>query len=244
MTALRAGTIILAGGLGTRIRAIHPSTPKAMIPVAGKPFIEWIIRSFLARSLARFVISLGYLSGVALDYFNQRPFDGALISTVCENEPMGTAGAFILAQETIPENDPLIVVNGDSLVMCDLMAALEMAAPEEVDGVIVGVRVEDTEQYGTVTTDDDGLLMSFQEKKEGQGIINAGIYILKRRLLGRFPEKRPLSMETEAFPLLLGGGARIMVCETDAPFIDIGTPEGLAKAQSFVNKYILSGDGI
>lgn len=235
-----ASVIILAGGLGTRVRALYPHLPKPMIPVAGHPFIEWVIQYFMRQGLRRFVISLGYLSHIAEDYFRQRPGDEATIITICESAPLGTGGALLMAaQQAI--SDPLIVANGDSLVLADLSPVLEILERPEADGVLLGVLVEDTSRYGALKVATDGKLLSFQEKWASRGLINAGVYSFKRRILKYFPEHTPLSLETDVFPALLERRAKIFVCSCDAPFLDIGSYESLQEAERFIERYFSLG---
>ncbi|OLE45615.1 MAG: hypothetical protein AUI36_22515 [Cyanobacteria bacterium 13_1_40CM_2_61_4] len=92
----------------------------------------------------------------------------------------------------------------------------------------------DAARYGTLAFDESRRLLRFEEKRPGAGVINAGVYLLKPELLTRFPSARPLSFEKDVFPSLLAGGARLRVHATDAPFLDIGTPESLALAESFI----------
>lgn len=235
--------IVLAGGKGTRVRALYPDIPKPMIPVAGRPFIEWIIQYFARQGLKKFVISLGYLAHVVQEYIEQRPFDGALITTIYEPTPLGTGGAILLAQQVIPDSDPFVVTNGDTLLLTELSRIGEMLELPWVDGVILGVQVRDVSHYGAIKTSDSGLLLGFHEKRQaGCGLINAGVYFFKRRILSYFPRRFPLSMEMEVFPALLEKGAKILVYACEAPFLDIGAPQTIHEAESYIKQYFLSED--
>ncbi len=120
----RSAAIILAGGQGTRIRELFPNVPKPLIPAAGEPFIEWVLRHASTQGIGRFVISLGHLAEVGQDYFRNRAPDGLTIRTVVEREPLGTGGAVEWAQRTAASNaDPLVILNGDSLVLADYAPA-------------------------------------------------------------------------------------------------------------------------
>lgn len=229
--------IILAGGRGTRISHLHPNLPKPMIPAGGRPFIEWIIRYFQSQGIRQFVISLGHLAEVAEGYFCERPADELSIKTVRETEPLGTGGGFVYAQQLAGGADPLILANGDSLVLADLQGAWRLLDDPSVDGVVLGLDVEDASRYGGLQVDPAGRLLRFSEKQPGQGLINAGVYFFRRRLLASFPEKRPLSMELDVFPELLRQEAKLMVHRCCAPFLDIGTPESLAEAEPFVARH-------
>jgi D-glycero-alpha-D-manno-heptose 1-phosphate guanylyltransferase len=226
--------ILLAGGFGTRIRELYPDVPKPMIPVSGKPFLEWAIQYWVRQGVRRFVISLGHLAEVAERYFASRPDDGLEIVLVTEPHAMGTGGAVLYAGRVAELSDPFIVGNGDSLVLAETYAAQQRIAAAGVDGVVLGVRVPDTSRYGSLAIGEDARLLGFREKQPGEGVINAGVYFFRRAVLDRFPAKQPLSMEVDVFPSLLNAGADLRVVAVDAPFLDIGTPESVVQAESFV----------
>jgi D-glycero-alpha-D-manno-heptose 1-phosphate guanylyltransferase len=103
--------------------------------------------------------------------------------------------------------------------------------------VLLGVEVQDASRYGSLAADAAGRLLGFAEKRPGRAVINAGVYLLRRRMFNWFPPQRPLSMETDVFPSLLARGARLHVETARAPFLDIGTPESLAQAESFLRDH-------
>jgi D-glycero-alpha-D-manno-heptose 1-phosphate guanylyltransferase len=265
--------IILAGGQGTRIRGLYPQLPKLLVPAAGEPFVEWILRHLAAQGIRRFVVSLGYLAEVAESYFRNRSADGLepvskrsgtvpilrsqrskmglspsprtvlkpvlTIRTVREATPLGTAGGFCLAREIgAPDAELLVVVNGDSLVVTDFAAAWRLLDDPTIDGVVLGVEVLDASRYGRIDVDHRNRLLRFCEKQPGHGLINAGVYFFRRRLCEQFPKRRPLSMELDVFPELLAAGANIAVARCEASFIDIGTPESVAGADTFIEHHL------
>ena len=232
-----ACAIILAGGRGTRISHLQPHLPKPLIPAGGKPFIEWVVRHFGSQGVGQFVISLGHLAEVAEAYFSQRPDDGMSITTVRETAPLGTGGGFLFAQQAASDADPLLVANGDSLVLADLSGVWRLLADPAVDGVVVGLEIDDASRYGGLDVDGGDRLLRFAEKRPGAGLINAGVYCFRRRLLAAFPPQRPLSMETDVFPALLRQGAKLVVHRSQAPFLDIGTPESLGQIEEFLSRH-------
>ena len=203
--------ILLAGGRGTRISHLHPDLPKPMIPAAGRPFIEWVVRYFQSQGVRRFVVSLGHLAEVAEAYFRERKPDGLSINTVRETEPLGTGGGFLFAAEAAGDADPLLLANGDSLALADLTGVWRWLENPAVDGVVLGLEVEDAARYGRLEVDREGRLLRFREKQPGRGLINAGVYFFRRRMLASFPQTTPLSMELDVFPALLKQGAKLMV---------------------------------
>lgn len=240
MTAL-----LLAGGMGTRIRHIHPDLPKPMVPIAGFPFLEWAVRYWAGQGIRHFVISLGHLAEVAQAYFRERPADGLRIETIVEPSALGTGGAVRYAAAAVELPETFVIANGDSLVAADTRQAQAWMRESETDGVLLGVSVPDTSRYGSLSTSGTRLLGFREKHREKQqkgggegnaGVINGGVYFLRRELLAAFPEKNPLSMETDVFPTLLAAGKHLRVAAVEAPFLDIGTPESLAAAEDFVRR--------
>lgn len=237
--ASRACAVVLAGGRGTRLQSLYPDLPKPMIPASGRPFVEWVVRHLARQGIPRFVISLGHLAEVAEDYFSRRPADGLVINTVRETTPLGTGGAFLWSASAAGDADPLILTNGDSLVLADLDGAWRLLADDRVDGVVVGIEVADASRYGTLEVTPAGRLSRFCEKRPGRGLINAGVYLFRRRLLDRFSNRAPLSMELDVFPELLNSGAQLAVHACRAPFLDIGTPESVREADRFIADHFI-----
>jgi D-glycero-alpha-D-manno-heptose 1-phosphate guanylyltransferase len=232
-----ACAVVLAGGFGTRIRHLYPDLPKPMIPSAGAPFIEWVVRYLAGQGIAKFVISVGHLAHLAEDYFDARPADGCHIQCVRESTPQGTGGALALAARHETNGDPLLLANGDSLVLADLAGVWQLLADDSVDAVLIGLEVADAARYGRLDVAANGRLLRFSEKQPGAGLINAGVYAFRRRLLERFPRQLPLSIERDVFPALLAEGAKILVHRCQAPFLDIGTPESVVEADSFIRQH-------
>ncbi|HNX50625.1 MAG TPA: sugar phosphate nucleotidyltransferase [Thermoanaerobaculaceae bacterium] len=129
-----------------------------------------------------------------------------------------------------------LVLNGDSLVFANLAAAATELSNPAVAGVVVGCTMSDASRYGTLAIGPAAALQGFAEKRPGKGVINAGIYLLRDSLLRQFPGKLPLSFEQEVFPQLIARGLSLKVSAVNAPFLDIGTPETLRQAESFVEQ--------
>lgn len=229
--------IVLAGGAGTRIRHLRPEVPKPMIEVAGRPLLEWICSFWIRQGVRRLVISLGHMAEVAERRIAGWRWPGVEVRTVREEKPLGTGGALRFAAGAVPDADPLVVLNGDSLLVADLGGAWRLLDDTPTDGVVAAVEMEDASRFGSLRVGEGESLLGFEEKRPGRGWINAGIYILRRGLLARFPAGEPLSMEREVFPALLAGGARLRVLATRGSFIDIGSPESLAEAEGFVQRH-------
>jgi D-glycero-alpha-D-manno-heptose 1-phosphate guanylyltransferase len=229
--------VLLAGGKGTRLSDVLTDRPKPMALIAGKPFLEWVIAYLKKQGIGRYIISLGHLARVAQAYFDQREDDGVQIDTVVESFPLGTGGGFLFAANAFEKADVYLASNADSLLLADLTPAWALLERNDVDGVIIGRQMEDASRYGTLSFNESGRLIAFSEKKEGSGIINGGIYLFKSSVLSLLPTETPMSMEIDGFPVLLNSDTRIYVVSSDAPFIDIGTPETYNAAERFINTY-------
>jgi len=230
--------VVLAGGFGTRIKHLLGDLPKPMAPVNGKPFVEWVVRYLAAQGIRNVILSTGYQAETVERHFQSQPVTGVRTVCVPETTPLGTAGGFLNATSGAKEKPAAwLVLNGDSLVLAPLQDCFRSLDDESISGAIVGVQVADASRFGTLSRDSRGEIVGFAEKKPGAGVINAGIYLFRASTIGKFPRKIPLSFETEVFPALLAQGSRMKVCVTDAPFLDIGTPESLPLAESFIRQH-------
>ncbi|MDB5871163.1 MAG: hypothetical protein JWQ07_605 [Ramlibacter sp.] len=229
--------VVLAGGLGTRIRHLLGGMPKPLAPVAGRPFLDWVVRYLHGQGLRQVVISSGYQSDQIERFAAGVNLPGLRLRCIAEPEPLGTAGGFLHAWNGLPEPYPqALVVNGDSLMLARLPSLVAALEDERVDGALLGLKVNDAARYGSLEVGPDGLLRRFAEKRPGAGTVNGGVYLLRRASIARFPPADgPLSFETEVFPALLAQGARLQVVEEEAPFLDIGTEESLARAGRFIS---------
>ncbi len=227
--------VILAGGYGTRVKHLLPNVPKPMASVADKPFLEWILRYLKSQGITQNILSTGYLSEVIEEHFQNKPVPDIEVSCYQEKQPLGTAGGFLNAveQSQISPN-AWLVMNGDSLIVAKLKEMASYLDYTGVDCVILGVSVEDASRYGSLEIDESGNLLSFAEKRQGAGIINGGVYLFRHQVLEKFPYQHPLSFEYDVFPTLLKEKVAIKVHQIKAPFLDIGTPETLPKAEAFI----------
>lgn len=231
--------VILAGGRGTRIEHLLLGLPKAMAPIHGRPFLEWSLRYLARNGIDRIVLSTGHLAEVVERHFQRNPLPGVELLFAREDFPLGTAGGFLHAAGAVARRPgPWLVANGDSLLLADLAAFVARFRAGSWAGAVLGLNSADASRYGTVETDSDGRLLKFSEKRPGPGLINAGIYLFADSTPAQFPQKLPLSFETEVFPYLVERGAEILVHRVQAPFLDIGTPASLAEAGEFVERHL------
>jgi D-glycero-alpha-D-manno-heptose 1-phosphate guanylyltransferase len=233
----KISAVVLAGGFGTRIKHLLGDLPKPMAPVLGKPFVEWIVRYLAVQKIRNVILSTGYQAETVEKHFQSQPVKNVHVTCVPETKPLGTAGGFLNAIRGANEKPQAwIVLNGDSLAPAPLEDFFQALDDDKTEGAILGVHVPDASRFGTISQNERGELTGFNEKKSGAGIINAGIYLFRADVIEDFPEKIPLSFETDVFPSLIAGGVRLKVCVTDAPFLDIGTPESLPLAENFIRE--------
>jgi NDP-sugar pyrophosphorylase family protein len=223
--------LILAGGLGTRLRGVLPDTPKVLAPVAGRPFLAHLLDALAACCCRHVTLCTGYKAEQIEAAFGTS-YKTMAIRYSREEQPLGTGGALRQAAAAQP-GEWFLAMNGDSYVHCDLEDFTDWSLAAGFAGSLVLTRVEDAGRFGTVTADDSGRIVGFEEKRglAEPGWINAGVYMLARERLLSLPERGPVSLEREGFPQWLGrlGGYR-----APGPFLDIGTPESLSQAEAFL----------
>ena len=231
--------VVLAGGLGTRIKHLLGDLPKPMAPVNGRPFVEWVVRYLAAQGVRNVVLSTGHLAETVAKHFSAQPVKNVRVSCVPETTPLGTAGGFLNAARSAEINPAAwLVLNGDSLVVAPLETLFASLDQPQTEGAILGVPMADAARFGTLSQNAEGDLAGFNEKKPGAGNINAGVYLFRAAALKKFPRKLPLSFELDVFPALVRCGTRLKTVVTDGPFLDIGTPESLPQTEEFVRKHL------
>ena len=227
--------VVLAGGLGTRLRPVVNDRPKAMALVAGRPFLEWLIEDLRRQGIRRLVLCTGYMSESIEDHFGSGSAWGVEIVYSRESVPLGTGGAVKLALPKLLSSR-FLVLNGDSF--CDFnVRELDQVHSEYNAAVTLWlVTVEDSERFGAITVDPNRAITEFLEKAASRksGLINAGVYLLERRIFEPQTEGSAFSLERDVFPQFVGHGLYGVVGA--GPFIDIGTPESYEMADLFVQR--------
>jgi mannose-1-phosphate guanylyltransferase len=222
--------LVLAGGEGTRLRPLTLTTPKPVLPLAGRPFLSFMLDWLHAHGVDEAVLSLGFLSDAVHAVLGDIQ-SGMRLRYVHEDEPLGTAGPVRLAAEDGMLGDRFLVLNGDVLTDMDLTAEVEWHERTGALATIALVEVADTSSYGVVPTRESGEVEAFLEKAPGPAPtnrINAGAYVLERSVVDLIPSGRPVSFEREIFPQLVGKG--LFGWPADGYWIDIGTPERYLEA--------------
>lgn len=224
--------IVLAGGLGTRLRSTVPNLPKVMAPVCGRPFLEILLRSLSAKGCQRVVLSLGYMADIVRNHIGAR-FEGIEVVYEVEETPLGTGGALRAAIERCL-TDHALVLNGDTYLDLEL-GNVEALWQQVRRPIIVAREVSDTSRYGRLLTD-NGRLAGFTEKGlSGRGLINAGYYLLPRDVARSFPSAKAFSLEND-FLVPAIPARQFEVFTTRGQFIDIGVPEDYFRAQTELSR--------
>ena len=226
-------TLVLAGGMGTRLRRLVWDRPKPMAPVKGKPFLEYQVDRLRAHGFTELVLCVGHLASHIQDYFGDGHDWEVQVSYAVETELLGTAGAIKNAQKAV--EDAFLVLNGDSYLDVDFRGLVEFhrrrrsSDPKTIATVAV-VAVDDTAAYGRLELNAEARLLRFGEKAQsGAGWINGGVYVLEPAVLNFIPAGRVVSLEKETFPLLLERNCHAFGYPTEGFFVDIGTPEGYSR---------------
>ena len=227
--------ILLLGGFGTRLRPLTNDTPKQMLPVCGRPMIEWVCEHLYRHGVSEVVLSLGYraeafTTAYPRGHIAQLPYEVAV-----EPEPLGTAGAVRFAAEASGITGPFFVLNGDVLTDLDLGALANFHRSSGAEATIALQPVADATPYGLVVTDPSGRVLSFSEKPDpgtlGSSVpprerptISAGSYVLSSAVLDRIAPDRPVSIEREIFPQIVADKA-LAALVSDTYWLDTGTPQ-------------------
>jgi D-glycero-alpha-D-manno-heptose 1-phosphate guanylyltransferase len=229
MGSLVAG--ILAGGLGTRLRSVVSDRPKVLAHVGGRPFLSYLLDQLVAADLRNAVLCTGHLGDRVRTAFGDS-YRGIRLRYSREKSPLGTGGALRAAVHLF-ESDPVLIMNGDSFCEFELEPLCLFHTSRNAEATFVLTQVGETSRYGRVNIETTGRIQSFEEKTvtHGPGWINAGIYLLSRRLLLTIPPDEPISLEHQMFPSWIHH--EVYGYCGQGRFLDIGTPESYAAAEQF-----------
>jgi mannose-1-phosphate guanylyltransferase len=228
--------ILLVGGQGTRLRPLTVSTPKPLLPAAGVPFLAHQLARAAASGVGRVVLATCYRA----DMFEAELADlaegsafGLEIEHVTEDPPLGTGGGIRNAASRLQAgpDDPVLVLNGDVLSGHDVAAQLQAHLVSGAAATLHLVEVPDPSRFGCVPTDASGRVTAFLEKTRSPvtNAINAGCYVLRRRVIDEIPAGRAVSVERETFPALVSSGALVTGYTDNAYWLDAGTPEAFVR---------------
>lgn len=221
--------IILAGGLGTRLRSVISELPKCMAPVGGKPFLHFVIEHLLKQGVDNFIFSLGYKSELIIDYVNDQ-YSTLNKQFSIEEEPLGTGGAIKLACNLSTANN-ILVLNGDTLFSFEADKLYDLHNSNNADCTLALKPMQHFDRYGVVELNTDNSIASFSEKQYYEdGLINAGVYVLNRNKFLQEDLLQKFSFEKDYLEKYFGK-RKMFGLIADEYFIDIGIPEDYARAE-------------
>ena len=223
--------VILAGGLGTRLRPVTTELPKVLVPVAGRPFIDWLIDALPRDTFDEVLMLTGYLGDQVESHCGDGSQYGLPVTYSREPEPLGTAGAMAFAAAKLQEQ--FVVLNGDTYIEPDYarllaahkrlgaMATMVVATPPRDD-------IRPNVQLGQ-----DGMVVRYAKGIDDPSLtlVDAGVLLAARDVLSLIPATRPSGLEVDVFPRL-ADERRLAAVVVDRPYLDVGTPQGLAAMQA------------
>jgi NDP-sugar pyrophosphorylase family protein len=226
--------VVLAGGEGTRLRPLTYATPKPLLPIANRSFLEHQLTWLAGHGVTEVVLSIGYRPDAFTGRFAHGAVAGLRLAYAVETQPLGTAGAIRFAAETGGFADRFLACNGDVLTDLDVTALVRFHDQSGAEATISLTRVEDPSAFGVVPTAPDGRVLGFVEKpppgEAPTDWINAGTYVLEVSVLQLIAPGRAVSIERETFPALLQRDAKLYALASPAYWLDIGTPSKYLQA--------------
>ena len=228
--------VILAGGLGTRLRSAVPDLPKPMAPIGGRPFLEYQLDYWIAQGISRFVLSVGYRHEAIMEYFGPR-YKGVELEYAIEERPLGTGGGLLLAAEKVSRGGPFLLLNGDTYFAADWKALSAYALAHDADWCFSLFRTSEKGRYMGIEVSPQGQITSLKSMSaHGSRLANGGVYwVHPRALLGSwFVPGEKASLEDDIFPAALASGQRLFGIEFTGTFIDIGVPDDYHRAATLL----------
>jgi len=224
--------IVLAGGLGTRLKSVVDDVPKPMAPIGSTPFLEYILKYLKKNGIARVVLSVGYKWEIIKEYFKDN-FEGIELIYSVENEPLGTGGAIKKAISFVSDKQ-VFIINGDTFFDINLS---ELSLENRSKIMLSLKKMENFDRYGCVESDENGFVTKFTEKEFRKiGNINGGIYLAFKNIFDNFELEDKFSFEEfmQNYFKELNITAKVF----ESYFIDIGIPEDYKKAQKELKNFI------
>ncbi len=221
--------VVLVGGKATRLEPLTLNTPKGLIPVLNKPFLEYVIRNLAGQGINEIVLALGYMAGQIQEFLGDGSRLGAKLYYSVEDVPLGSAGAAKLAKEYLGKNETFLVFNGDDFIDLDIQAMQSIHRERKAKVTIALTRVDDPTSYGLVETDAGGRVIRFLEKPKPEEVttdtVNAGAWLVEPDVMGLVPQGSPFSFERDVFPELLSRDEPVYSYISTGYWMDAGSPE-------------------
>lgn len=232
MSAIRTA-VILAGGLGTRLRSEVPDLPKPMAPINQRPFLEYQMDYWIDQGIQQFVLSVGYRHEAIVDYFGQRYRD-CTIQYAVEESPLGTGGGLLLALDMIAADQPVLAMNGDTFFEVDLAKLAHFHSSKQSAWTFSLFSSRDTQRYLGMDIDANGEIRALKASSNDQQVIlcNGGVYLIEPdhvKQCGVTVGKK-VSLEDDLLSVLMSRQTPLFGCHFDGRFIDIGVPDDYRRA--------------
>ena len=226
--------VVMAGGAGTRLRPLTTAVPKALLPIVGEPMLARVVRLLGEHGVERCVVTLQHQASVVLKYFSADLVEGVALRFLTEPRPLGTAGSVRYAQTWLDDED-ILVISGDCLTDINLRELQRRHDAVDADLTIALARRSDPRNFGVVSIDDDGRVLSMVEKPSwgevADDTVNTGIYIVSPRVLDMIAVDQPSDWAHDVIPALLADGARVYGQVMDGYWEDVGTFASYSRAQ-------------
>jgi NDP-sugar pyrophosphorylase family protein len=224
--------VVLAGGVGTRLKPLTYKRPKPLIPIAGEPCIDFMIKSLVSAGFKRIIVTTGYMSDTLIQSIGDGKKFGASILYAFEESPAGTAGAVKNVSEFLDKT--FVVASGDVLADVDIKSLFDYHKKKNATATMALTKVDNPTEFGIVGLDDDNRIIKFKEKPKKEevfsNLVNAGIYILEPEVIDFIPENQMFDFSKNVFPLLLKNDLPVYGAVISGLWMDIGRPSDLLKA--------------
>jgi D-glycero-alpha-D-manno-heptose 1-phosphate guanylyltransferase len=229
--------IVLAGGLGSRLRSTVPNLPKPLAPIGEKPFLDYLLDYWQAQGVKHFILSVGYKEELIRNYFGDK-YKNSRVDYIVEKKPLGTGGGLLLSVKSLKLNQPFLVLNGDTLFKINLSNLLKHHSTCKADMTLSLSNLADNSRYSEVLLDKSGKLirsLKRRSKTSNNKVSNGGVYLLEPTLLDDYKSHNiKYSLEDELLPDLLKKNKRIAGFVSKEKFIDIGRPEDYRRAEKIL----------
>lgn len=228
--------IILAGGMGTRLRSAVPDLPKPMAPINGRPFLEYQMDYWIDQGVDRFIISVGYMKDVIIDHFGDS-YRSSSLTYAKEEKPLGTGGGLLLAAQGL--NESFLVLNGDTFFEVDLNELLQFHIEHDSEWTFSLFSSNEIGRYMGMDINPDGEIVSLKSDRTDLGFpANGGVYLINPSALEKTMTKpflsHNLSLEDDLLSTFKAQGGRLYGLEFSGGFIDIGVPQDYFRAAEFL----------
>lgn len=228
--------ILLAGGLGKRLRTVVRDVPKPLAPVAGRPFLEHLMDYWIGQGATCFVLSVGYKHEMVEAHFGTA-YRSVPVDYAVDNEPLGTGGGLLLALAKARAESSVFAANGDTFFAVDAAAMRRYHVARGALFTMALFRSTNTDRYTPVERDAEGRITAMNASPSGAPpLANGGVYLIEPEAFSRagFQSGDRVSLESQLLPVLVRAGVRVFGFESEARFIDIGVPEDYARAAALI----------